>query len=348
MKKILSMALGLVLAVSSLTACKSNDDSSSSNSNSSGTSVGANGTIRTGLGVITSISKSKAAGDSDGAAQIDTTAVAILLDGDGKISDIEIDSVQTIVNFDSTGKIKTALDTEINTKKELGKDYGMGEQSGIKKEWDEQINFLADYVKGKTIAEVEGISLNDGVAADDELKAGVTISISGYIDAIKKAAQNAKELGAGASDKIGLGIVTSIADSKDAGDADGLAQAYSYYAAVTVDSDKKVTSSVFDASQSNVNFNSKGALTTDLKTEFKTKQELGDDYNMKEKSGIKKEWYEQANSFADYVKGKTADEIKGISVSEGKATDDELKAGVTVSITDFIATAEKAISNAAA
>lgn len=347
MKKTLAIALSLIMAVTALTACSSKDNSSDSKSGEE-SNVGATGTIRTGLGVTTTIGKSKAAGESAGTAQVDTTVVAILLDPDGKISDVKIDAVQTIINFDNTGKITTALDTEVKTKQELGDEYGMKKNSDIEKEWNEQATFFANYVKGKTIAEVEGIALDNGVPSDNDIKVGVTMNVSGYIATIKKAAQNAKELGASVSDKVGLGIVTTISDSKDAGEADGLAQAYSYYAAVTVGADKKVTSAVFDASQSKVNFDTAGALKTDLTAEFKTKQELGDDYNMKSKSGIGKEWYEQANAFADYVKGKSTDEVAGITVAEGKPTDETLKAGVTVTVTDFIKSAEKAIANAIA
>ena len=56
---------------------------------------------------------------------------------------------------------------------------------------------------------------------------------------------------------------------------------------------------------------------------------------MKSASGIGKEWYEQANAFAQYVLGKTADEVNGIPQDQGKATDVDLTASVTIHITSF-------------
>ena len=63
---------------------------------------------------------------------------------------------------------------------------------------------------------------------------------------------------------------------------------------------------------------------------------------MKKASGIGKEWSEQANAFAEYVIGKTVDEVKGIAVNEeGRATGAELTGSVTISIADAIETIEK-------
>ena len=68
---------------------------------------------------------------------------------------------------------------------------------------------------------------------------------------------------------------------------------------------------------------------------------------MKKASKIGKEWYEQANAFAEYVVGKTAEEVKGIALDEtGHAAEEDLKASVTVTITDFQSMIEKAKANA--
>ena len=37
---------------------------------------------------------------------------------------------------------------------------------------------------------------------------------------------------------------------------------------------------------------------------------------MRGNSGIGKEWNEQANAFAEYIVGKTVDEVKGIAVKK--------------------------------
>jgi major membrane immunogen (membrane-anchored lipoprotein) len=66
---------------------------------------------------------------------------------------------------------------------------------------------------------------------------------------------------------------------------------------------------------------------------------------MKAKSGIGKEWYEEANFFANYVKGKTSEEVNAIAVDEkGHATSADVLSGATVGITDF----QKVIAVAAA
>jgi len=78
-----------------------------------------------------------------------------------------------------------------------------------------------------------------------------------------------------------------------------------------------------------------------------TKNEIGDGYNMKGSSSIKKEWYEQAESFAKYITGKTISEVKGISLDDsGHATNSDLKSSVTIKIGDFITVVEKAVSAA--
>jgi len=292
---------------------------------------------KTGLAVITGLSKSTDAGTDPGLAQVDSTVVAVLVDNSGKILDCVIDSVQSKINFDSSGKLITPIDTLFPTKNELGKDYGMHKASGIGKEWNEQAAVLAEYVKGKTVNEIKSIAVDgSGHPTGSDLKASVTISISGYIDAIEKAVAQAQELGASTSDKLGLGIITNMSHSVDAGDDPGLAEAYSTYVVITQDSGGKITSCIIDASQGKVNFDKSGKITSDIQASVKTKNELGKDYGMAKASSIGKEWYEQAAAFAQYVTGKTPAEVASIAVDEdGKATDSDLLASVTVSIDGF-------------
>ena len=63
---------------------------------------------------------------------------------------------------------------------------------------------------------------------------------------------------------------------------------------------------------------------------------------MKAWGGAKYEWNEQAAAFAQYATGKTAADIAGIAVSEGKATDTDLASTVTIAIGGFQAIIEKA------
>ena len=51
--------------------------------------------------------------------------------------------------------------------------------------------------------------------------------------------------------------------------------------------------------------------------------------------GAKAEWKEQAAAFALYVTGKTAAQVSGIAVTEGRPADADLAASVTIAIGDF-------------
>jgi hypothetical protein len=290
------------------------------------------------------IKKSTSAGEKDGLAEADSIILGVLVDSTGKIVDCQLDMVQSKINFDKTGKLLTKLDTVFQTKNELGTSYGMGKASKIGKEWNEQAAAFAKYVIGKTADEVKGIAVDkDGYASGADLKASVTMHVVDFIAAVQKAVANAQDLGAKTGDKLGVSAVTNMAKSTDAGDKDGLAQPYSTYAAVTKDASGKITCCIFDASQANINFDKTGKITTDLTKAPQSKNELKEAYGMKKVSTIQKEWYEQAAAFAKYCTGKTVADIKGIAVDkDGKATASDIKASVTVHITDFQALVEKA------
>ena len=358
MKKLLTLLLSLTLVVSMLTACGKSDDGKKDptvapTKKAETTTAPTNaptteGAAKTGLAVITSLEKSANPGDADGLAQVDSTVVAVLVGADGKIISCKIDASQAKINFSKEGKLVTDLKTTFKSKQELGTEYGMTKASKIGKEWNEQANAFASYVEGKTVEEVKGIALKEGVPSDADLASSVTIHVSDYIAAIEKAVANAQDLGAKSTDKLGLSVTTDLGQSKDASaDAEGLAQAYSFYSAVTT-ADGKITSCYIDASQGSVNFDTKGTITTDLKVAPQTKQELKEAYGMKKVSKIGKEWNEQANAFAAYATGKTADEVKGIAISkEGLASDADLVSSVTVHVSPFITIVEKAAVNSA-
>jgi hypothetical protein len=365
MKKVSALLLSLILVIGLATGCGKSDDTkkTSTEPTVAPTEAAAEpteaattddtattaATVKTGLAVINSLAKSKdAAADADGLAEVDSTVVAVLVGQDGKILDCKIDVAQTKMNFSAEGKLVTDIATIFKSKQELGTEYGMLSASSIGKEWNEQANAFAAYVIGKTVDEVKGIAINEeGKATDADLAASVTVHINEFMEAIEKAVANAQDLGAVEGDKLGLGIYTDMAKSTEAtADAEGLAQAYSYYTASSFGADGKITSCVIDASQGNVNFDTTGKITTDLTVAPQTKQELKEGYGMKKASGIGKEWYEQANAFAAYATGKTVDEVKGIALTEGKAADADLAASVTVHVTSFIDIIDKASASA--
>ena len=157
----------------------------------------------------------------------------------------------------------------------------------------------------------------------------------------EQAAAQAQELGATSADQLRLGIVTTMANSVNAGERLGLAEAYSTYVAITQNAKGTITSCVIDATQGRVNFDPSGRITTDLTARIKSKNELGDGYGMKRASTIGKEWHEQAAAFARYVPANPA--VAGIAVDAGKRpVDRDLQATVTVGIGDFQAALAKA------
>lgn len=360
MKKRLAVLLSVVLTVSMMAVGCGDSKEDAGNAGNQGQasvdteaqggneSVVAEGSLKTGLGIITSILDSKAAADAEGIAQTDVTIAAVTVDADGKIVECTIDIAQTAINFSADGKITTDLATGYQTKQELGAGYGMKDASSIGKEWNEQADAFAAYCVGKTADEVTGIAVTEeGVVADEDLAASCTVHIGGFQAVVAKAVKNATELGAQAGDKLGLGVSTNIAKSADAStDADGVAQAYTTVSVVTVNAEGKITSATIDAVQANVNFDTTGKITSDLTAEVASKNELGDAYGMKTASSIGKEWNEQAAAYAAYAVGKTADEVNGTAVTEGVPSDTDLAASVTVHIADFNTVITKAVDNA--
>jgi len=183
MKKIIAVAL-LAIMVSSimlLAGCSSS------------------GGVKTGLGHVVSISKSKdATAEGDGAAQVDTVMAAVSVDSKGKIVSVTIDTAQTVVPFDATGKLKEDLGAKQETKVERGADYGMIKASKIGREWYEQIAELEKWMVGKTIDQVKAMKVkkvddnHTNVPDEPDLTSKVTITVEDYIAAVEEAIKNAK------------------------------------------------------------------------------------------------------------------------------------------------------------
>ena len=99
-----------------------------------------------------------------------------------------------------------------------------------------------------------------------------------------------------------------------------------------VGADGKIVSCKIDAIQIAGKVDATGKLLTDVSTEFKTKKELKEGYNMKGASAIGKEWYEQAEAFEAWCKGKTLDDIKNMGLKDGYPTDGTLTTGCTIKV----------------
>ena len=146
--------------------------------------------------------------------------------------------------------------------------------------------------------------------------------------------------------KTGLAVVTALSGADAAADAEGNAQADITIVAVTVDAEGKINSCVIDQIQGKNTFNAAGEITTTAES-FASKNELGADYGMVAWGGAIAEWDAQAAAVAEYVVGKTAEEVKGISIVEGgKAGDADLAASATMAIAGFIDPIIAAMNNA--
>ena len=121
--------------------------------------------------------------------------------------------------------------------------------------------------------------------------------------------------------KFGLGLVTELSGTDATADKDGKGEAAVTAAGVLLDAEGKVLSCCIDVMDASMPFTAEGAMNIAEGTEFASKQALGADYGMVGASGIGKEWNEQADAFAAWAVGKTAEEIAAGVGEDGKATD---------------------------
>ena len=304
----------------------------------------AEGAMKTGVAILASAAESKNAGDADGEAKYDVSVVAVTVDDNGVIQSCIIDSIGTSVLFDVSGNIVSDLTAPIQTKNELGENYGMKAYAGSQYEWNEQAAALAAYAVGKTVEELRSGAVDEtGHAVDADLATTATIYLGGYVAAVEKAAANAQHLGAQSGDELKLAIIPAV-DSSASADAEnaGLAQLDVNAAALTL-RDGVITSAQIDSVQAKVNFDASGVITTDLTAPIATKNELGEGYGMVAWGGAIAEWNAQAASFAAYITGKTPAEVASIAVDETtKPTDADLVSSVTIKIGGFQALIAKA------
>lgn len=334
MKKIIVLILVAVLAFG-LVACKK-------------TPAPVEGGVKTGFGVGFSNYNSRDVDeDMDGKVDTQAYAAAVTVDKDGKVVKCTIDAMMSVFDFNEE-EILTGPETVFKTKNELGDDYGMRKASPIGKEWNEQAAAFAEYCVGKTADQIRNIAVSDdGVATDKNLASSVTVPVSGYQNPVLMAIENAVELGAQASDTLGLGIV-GTGEQTVVKEDDGIpatAVAYNHYCVVTLDADGKITSCFYDASQGKFKVEG-GKITTDLNAEIKTKNQLGDEYGMRKASPIGKEWNEQADAFAKYVTGKTLSEVTGMSLKDNAPDVADLASTCTMHVNDMITALDKAAGTA--
>ncbi len=115
----------------------------------------------------------------DGA--VSNTAYVETDDGEIKATVTKKDGKVTAVEIDETT-------SDGDSKKDLGTNYGLKDKSGIGKEWNEQIEFLENYLVEHGI---DSVKLNsDGYAEEEDVKTGCTINLKQIMEAVDAA--NAK------------------------------------------------------------------------------------------------------------------------------------------------------------
>lgn len=143
--------------------------------------------------------------------------------------------------------------------------------------------------------------------------------------------------------KIGLGVTVNLGSSS-ADEESSKAQSDATIAGVAFDADGKIVKVIIDTAQNKVEVND-GVV--EAPEEFKTKKELGPDYNMKPASGIDKEWDEQIEFLEKHFVGMTADEVMGMEVDEDSfPTDADVLTGATLKISGYQNAVAKAWENA--
>ncbi len=336
MKKLFSLILCVLMLLSVMTLAGCGEKETSGEA------------LKLGLGVHSYIEEIKNAdGDTNGGGEAATTVAAVLLDKNGKIVKCEIDTAANAINFTSKGEPIEA--GEFKTKYERGDAYNMKAYGGAQKEWYEQADAFEKVVIGKTLNEVLGLKKDDKKGTEEVQNAGCTIMVSDFVLAIENAVNAAVDSKATANDTLKLGIVSSVDDSKAATDGeDGVNAVATTMVAAALNKDNEVTAAALDSVVTEIKFDKKGASKSQYGTVIATKKDLGDNYGMAKYGqdlngdGTVKEWYEQANAFANALIGKKADAVSKLANEKGYGDDALQTAGCTINVSDMVKAAVKA------
>ena len=142
--------------------------------------------------------------------------------------------------------------------------------------------------------------------------------------------------------RTGVGVVISMDGTQGATDTTAAtAKAEITVCAASFDKNGKILSVMFDAADPGVDFDTAGALATDLTAGIETKRQQADG-----------DWYKQAVALEDWMVGKTADEVLGITTTteDGLEYADEegLSSDVTMPVGDLLEALQMAYDNATA
>ncbi len=131
--------------------------------------------------------------EANGSQDLEVNAAAVALHEDGKVCAVKIDTLNTNLPFDMAGVYAGSTEAaELSTKGMLGANYGMAAYGadlngdGEVKEWFEQVDAFEAACAGKTASEISGLQ-SEGYGVEDVQKAGCTIGVIGFVNAIVKA-----------------------------------------------------------------------------------------------------------------------------------------------------------------
>ena len=147
---------------------------------------------------------------------------------------------------------------------------------------------------------------------------------------------------------VGTGSVTKVASKVNEG-SDKEVKFDTTFASVVLEGNV-IKYVYFDVAQDKVTFDATGHVTSD-NTAPTSKKALGDKYGMKDKSSIKKEWYEQVEALEKWAVGKTVEEVLNMPTTQKDekhtvSADKDLMTGCTIGVTAFQQALDKAAKNA--
>ena len=273
------------------------------------------------------------------------------------------------VSILTTGKPQTeqAGDKVIETKQELKDRYGMA-SSAAEGEWNVQAASFAKYTVGKTIDEVTSKNYKNHYNKDGtEVVTGCSISQTNFTTALKvitdtktfKAPANTVSAGLGykvsalSADNVLTVTLAGSATDKDGKIYETSINAYQIPLMVSSTDATKIAynpiNPQYNAPYAQLkveNFKDHTTASADNKyyTEVLSKRELKELYGMS--TAPQGEWYKQANSFANYAKGKVASEIAGKSYKSNHNENGTIEVpGCTITMEDFATAISKSATN---
>lgn len=311
--------------------------------------------VYTGLGSVVGLGYSRT--NASLISQVNITTAAASFDEDGKVISVQFDVVQAPVVIDGTNVVldttqkqtKDAGDKVIETKQELLDRYGMLASSGIEKEVYEQMRAFADFVEGKTIAEVidYGYKKRDDshtyVPDGGELATKVTITVQDYVAALMEAYETKKaavEVPETVEISTGIGMTfTAKANQIDV-----------YVASISIGNDDVIYGAYVDTLQVALKVEDELIALDGSKAQVKdagfkvleSKKELGYRYGMYYRGSngeftlnpnASGEWFEQAEAIENWLVGQ---DIDVLDFAETKfPSGHDLAAKVTITVDGY-------------